>query len=364
MTKIIDNQKVFRRFKKPVKLKSGFRSAIERTADRMAALYIYIRQSIQAGPSKTFIAVTASVLGIIVLGASLFAVIPQHSAQHPRITLHEDEQVYNDLLNFLEPFVPSMGSGEYPFDESFVIPLNSSSVYQIREGDTLSDIAHDHNISVSTLVSYNEITNVRRLLPGTPLKIPSIDGISHKVRKGESIHSISDTYSIAVNLILDANDLDTDVLQPGQDLFIPGAEMNPYDLAKAKGELFIWPTRGRFTSGYGYRQDPFTGLRRFHYGIDLANAVGTRVTAAMAGRVVLIENSSTGYGKYIVLKHAYGGYQTLYAHLSKIYVRTNQWVQQGQAIGTMGSTGRSTGPHLHFAVYQNNRPVNPMNLLH
>ncbi|MBN2509598.1 MAG: M23 family metallopeptidase [Spirochaetales bacterium] len=280
------------------------------------------------------------------------------------ILLPEDDQVYNDILGFLEPFVPSMGSGEYPFDENFVIPVNSSQVYQIQKGDTLSGIAAKYKVSVSTLVSYNQIDNVRRLMPGKVLKIPSIDGVTHIVKRGESIASISEKYSIKVNLILDANDLLTDVVKPGQELFIPGAEMNPYDLAKAKGELFIWPTRGRLTSGYGYRNDPFTGVRRFHYGIDVANKAGTKITASMAGRVVLVENGSTGYGKYVVIRHSYGGYQTLYGHLNTIQVRTNQWVNQGQVIGSMGSTGRSTGPHLHFSVYKNNRPVNPATLLH
>ena len=362
MTRIIDNQKVFRRIKPQRK---GF-PAINVIA-RLKTLFPLDKISIKIKPLKHAKILGIAGAGLVLTGLAvtvLALLLPLGSNAKPRITLHEDEQVYNDLLGFLEPFVPSMGSGDFPFDESFVIPVNSSKLYQIQKGDTLSGIAAKNNISVSTLVSYNQIDNVRRLLPGTPLKIPSIDGVSHVVKRGESIASIGKDYNIDVNLILDANDLLTDVVQPGQELFIPGAKMNPYDLAKAKGELFIWPTRGRFTSGYGYRKDPFTGVRRFHYGFDLANKVGTKINAAMAGRVVLVENGTTGYGNYVVIRHSYGGYQTLYGHMETIYVKTNDWVKQGQTIGLMGNTGRSTGPHLHFSIYQNNRPVNPGSLLH
>ena len=139
--------------------------------------------------------------------------------------------------------------------------------------------------------------------------------------------------------------------------------MSDYEYKKATGTLVIYPARGRLTSSFGYRNDPFTGTRRFHYGIDLANTVGTNVTSAMDGVIVDIENRPAGYGKYVVIRHD-RGYQTLYGHLSSILVREGQRVRQGQSIGTMGSTGRSTGSHLHFAVYKNNRPVDPLSLLH
>lgn len=162
-----------------------------------------------------------------------------------------------------------------------------------------------------------------------------------------------------LNSILDANDLESEIIEPGTSIFIPGARISDYEYKKATGTLFIYPTRGRLTSPFGYRTDPFTGTRRMHYGIDLANRVGTPVRATMAGTVVVVANHPQGYGKYIVIRHE-RGYQSLYGHLETILVRKGQRVSQGQKIGLMGSTGRSTGPHLHFSLYKNYVPVNPL----
>ncbi|MGI9256115.1 MAG: M23 family metallopeptidase, partial [Salinispira sp.] len=144
--------------------------------------------------------------------------------------------------------------------------------------------------------------------------------------------------------------------------FIPGARMDSTALKLVLGELFIFPTNGRFTSGFGYRADPFTGQRRFHNGIDLANNPGTSVRASMAGTVVHIESQIGNYGKFIIIQHA-GGFQTLYAHLNTIGVNRGEYIYQGETIGRMGNTGRSTGPHLHFSIIRNGVFENPLNYL-
>jgi murein DD-endopeptidase MepM/ murein hydrolase activator NlpD len=96
-----------------------------------------------------------------------------------------------------------------------------------------------------------------------------------------------------------------------------------------------------------------------HYGIDLASKVGSPVRATMGGTVAVTGNQPRGYGKYVVIKHRYG-YQSLYGHLHSIDVRRGQYISQGQRLGSMGNSGRSTGPHLHFAIYKNNAPVDPL----
>jgi murein DD-endopeptidase MepM/ murein hydrolase activator NlpD len=145
-------------------------------------------------------------------------------------------------------------------------------------------------------------------------------------------------------------------------LFIPGARMNKEDLALALGELFIYPLKGsRLSSPFGWRNDPFTGERRHHAAIDLSAPQGTVVWAAMDGKVSALGYDRT-YGNYIILTHA-GGYQTMYAHLYSTSVKNGDTVSKGKQIGTVGSTGYSTGPHLHFAVYKNSRPVNPLDYL-
>jgi murein DD-endopeptidase MepM/ murein hydrolase activator NlpD len=231
--------------------------------------------------------------------------------------------------------------------------------YTVVLGDTISEIADDFGLDTGTILSANPIDDVRRLLPGTVLSIPDRDGLFHVVQPGDSILSIAADYGVPMAPILDANDLGTDVLAVGETLFIPGAEMDPDEYLLAIGELFSWPVRSyRFTSGYGMRSDPFTGQWRMHTGIDLANAVGTPIYASRPGRVVHAENSAT-YGNLIIIDH-FDGFRSLYAHLSTVSVQVGQRVTRDQMIGRMGNTGRSTGAHLHFAVFRNNRPEDPL----
>lgn len=124
----------------------------------------------------------------------------------------------------------------------------------------------------------------------------------------------------------------------------------------------LWPTRSKkMTSGFGYRKDPFTGRATFHAGIDIDGDVGDTVFSAADGTV-----SDTGfnsrYGNYVIIDHL-GGLQTAYMHLSRIEAKVGDVVVRGEKIGLLGSTGRSTGPHLHFQIMQKNEPVNPLKYL-
>ncbi len=278
------------------------------------------------------------------------------------IPLPEDPILYSHLIDYVSVEFSGQGSGDILPAASALIPSVNPINYVVKPGDTISEIAKNHGLTERTLIGYNSVTDVYRLIPGTELNIPDIDGIPYQVKNGDSLASISSHFNVELNAILDANDLDDDILQPGQNLFIPGARISEYEYKMATKTLFIYPTRGRLSSGYGYRSDPFTGVRRFHYGIDLANSTGTSVKASMEGTVIDIQDRSTGYGKSIIIRHA-NGYQTLYAHLHQISVRKNQWISQGQTIGQMGNSGRSTGPHLHFSIYKNNSPINPSSYL-
>ena len=112
------------------------------------------------------------------------------------------------------------------------------------------------------------------------------------------------------------------------------------------------------TSTYGYRKDPFTGKRTAHHGIDLAGPVGLDVHCSGAGTVVITQMNRHGYGKEVVVDHGYG-YTSRYAHLHDIDVKKGQKLKRGEVIGTLGSTGRSTGPHLHYEIRKDGRAVNP-----
>ncbi len=121
---------------------------------------------------------------------------------------------------------------------------------------------------------------------------------------------------------------------------------------------FAWPARGAFTSGFGYRRHPLFGIRHLHTGVDIAAVWGTPVLAAADGRTIYA-GWFGGYGKIVVIDHG-DGTSTLYGHLSRILVTAGDTVRRGQPVGRVGSTGYSTGPHLHFEIRLNGRPVDPL----
>tara|TARA_B100000575_G_scaffold274154_1_gene257675 strand:- start:2164 stop:3141 length:978 start_codon:yes stop_codon:yes gene_type:complete len=140
-------------------------------------------------------------------------------------------------------------------------------------------------------------------------------------------------------------------------------------LAKNKASLIeaiptIQPIKNkdltRVASGYGYRIDPFTKIRRFHYGMDFTAKRGTPIYATGNGIVKRADNRSSGYGKHIRIDHGFG-YVSLYAHLSKYKVRRGQKVKRGDVIGYVGNSGRSVGPHLHYEILKDNKKINPLN---
>lgn len=140
-------------------------------------------------------------------------------------------------------------------------------------------------------------------------------------------------------------------------------------LAKQKEKLLaaipaIQPVKNedlkRMASGFGYRSDPFTKVKKFHYGMDFTSPTGTAVYASGDGVVLKADNSLSGYGNHIEINHGYG-YVTLYAHLSKYNCKPGQKVKRGDIIGYVGSTGRSEAPHLHYEVIKNGEKVNPIN---
>jgi murein DD-endopeptidase MepM/ murein hydrolase activator NlpD len=141
------------------------------------------------------------------------------------------------------------------------------------------------------------------------------------------------------------------------------------DLAKDKEKLLaaipaIQPIKKedltRVASGYGWRSDPFTKARKKHNGMDFSGPTGTPIYATGNGKVKRADNRASGFGNHIEIDHGYG-YSTIYAHLSKYNTKAGQQVKRGDLIGFVGSTGRSVGPHLHYEVHKNGKPINPIN---
>ncbi|MDR2485649.1 MAG: M23 family metallopeptidase [Treponema sp.] len=233
--------------------------------------------------------------------------------------------------------------------------------YTVKNGDSISKIAANYAISMDAIIASNAISNAKLLRAGDALRIPNMNGIPYTVKPGDSLSKISKSMGVPLEVILDANDIQSENIQPKTVLFIPGAKMRGEDLKLVLGELFIYPIRGRLTSPFGWRNDPISGVRRYHAALDLAAGTGTPVKAAMDGRISTVGLNSV-YGKYIIITHN-DGYQTMYAHLNATSVSQGAYVSQGMKIGEVGSTGYSTGPHLHFALYKNGRAVNPLDFL-
>ena len=240
----------------------------------------------------------------------------------------------------------------------------SYQTYTVLAGDTIGGIAKKFGLSnISTLISVNNISNVRSVYAGQKLKIPSVDGIIYKVGKGDSLNSIVEKNKLKLEVLIDVNDLTSEVLSVGQEIFLPGVSLDANTLRNAMGDLFKLPIKAKFrwTSPYGYRIDPIKKVKAFHTGTDMACPTGTPIFAAMSGTVSYTGVSSV-FGNYVIVSHP-NGYQTLYAHMSKILVKKGQSVGQDTKLGLVGSTGYSTGPHLHFTVYKNGKIVDPMTVL-
>jgi len=236
--------------------------------------------------------------------------------------------------------------------------------YKVQRGDSVSGIAQKFEVSVGAIIASNDIRNARRLQEGTVLRIPNIDGIPYQVQRGDNLSRISVSFNVPLEVILDVNDIKSDNISVGETIFIPGARMNDIDLRLSLGELFIFPLQGsrHITSYYGMRKDPKTGVLQFHAGVDFRANIGTTVMASMDGTVSVVGENWL-YGKYIIMSHS-NGYKTLYGHLNSFSVRQGDNVARGRKIGEVGNTGYSTGPHLHFGIYdKNNKLVNPLELI-
>ena len=310
---------------------------------------------------KSRFIVALPILLIIVSAIPLSVAFKSYVWEKQRAFIGNKNLLYD--LFMIDEFMV-LGEEQYPeaIRSGYTVPTLKTSTYVVRKGDSLYSIAKKHNISVDAILSINNMKDAAILRIGTVLQIPNMNGIQYTVRKGDSLSSITSTYKIDMNKLVDVNELDSSVIQVGQKLFIPGASMSEWERAEALGTLFKYPVRGRLTSRMGFRIDPFTKRRAYHAGIDLANRTGTPVTASQSGKVIYTGYKGN-YGKTVILTHQQG-YTTLYGHLDKITVKKGQSVKQGQSIGTLGNTGRSTGPHLHFEIRRYRRNIDPLKLLH
>jgi murein DD-endopeptidase MepM/ murein hydrolase activator NlpD len=265
--------------------------------------------------------------------------------------------------------------------------------YTVQAGDTVFGIAETFGLRPETIFWGNQEVlgdDPHRLFPDQVLNILPVDGVYHQWSAGEDLSRVAEFYGVEANDIVEWAGNRLDIADPnlagtelaaGTWLIIPGGERefvdfgpprisrsNPavartfgpghcgevYDGAVGAG-VFIWPTTEHWISGYGF--SPATN----HSGIDIAGQLGNPVWAADAGVVVYAGWSYVGYGNLVVIDH--GEWQTVYAHLDSTYVTCGMSVFQGATIGAVGSTGNSSGPHLHFELMYQSAKVNPLDYI-
>ena len=243
-------------------------------------------------------------------------------------------------------------------------------IYVVKPGDTVFGIAEQFGIKPETIMWSNPTLelNPDMLRVNDELVILPIDGVYHKVKAGDTLAKIAKKYKVrpADIVAYEWNKLESEsqVLQPGTYLIVPGGEKPfvprrvsvysgpvPKNARKGTGS-FVWPVSGQITQKF------WNG----HRAIDIGSWTGNPVVASDSGYVIYAGWDRTGYGKLIIIDHG-NGYRTYYAHLSKIFVRVGESVGKGQRIGSVGNTGNSTGPHLHFEIRYRNVLRNPLGFL-
>jgi len=247
--------------------------------------------------------------------------------------------------------------------------------YTVQAGDVISLIAEKFSISVNTLLWANDLSWNSTIKPGQKLEILPESGIAHEVKSGDNISSIAKKYQADSDNIISANKLaDASDIKIGDVLFVPGgikptqvvssykpkqttATYSDEEVEPAQnidtGTKLLWPAAShKITQYYSWR----------HTGLDIGDKTGKPIYAAESGKVEVSGWNKGGYGNYVIINHG-NGIKTLYAHASKLLVKAGDSVSRGDTIALIGSTGRSTGPHLHFEVRINDARKNPLNYI-
>lgn len=343
--------------------------------------------------------VTLGLVGLVVWVMSGFFIPEKKASLAQQLPLIAGQQGPVELPSYegaasVEGLSPASSAGT----TSSAAPVNSRydfTTYTVKQGDSVYSIAESYGLAPTSILWTNYETlldNPAFIVPGQVLNIPPVDGVMWPWVKGNGLNKFSETLGVTPDVIIDwpGNNLSRDTIgdytnpniTEGTKLFVPGgkrafvdqflvliqrdtpAESAIWgegkcaitDIGPVGTQTYVWPTTERRISGYEWTPD--VG----HYGIDIAGKKGNPIYAVDNGVVVYAGWSTWGYGNVIVIDHG-DNMQTIYAHLDTIGVTCNESVYQGAEIGTMGTTGNSSGPHLHFEIRQGATRLNPHNYL-
>lgn len=250
-------------------------------------------------------------------------------------------------------------------------PRTKVEIYAVKQGDTPGGIAKRFNINLTTLYWANNLSPYSVIRLGQELKIPPVDGLIYTVKKGDTIDKLAKLFRAENGSILSYNRLETQSrLSPGAVIIIPNGKPPPpppkpaapkialpvFNPANLPGGRFLWPVVTSLSNNGRYITQYFKWR---HSGVDIDGDYSNPIVASDGGVVKLVYFGKTGYGYQVVIDHE-NGILTRYAHLSKILVEQGQRVERGQTLGIMGTTGRSTGTHLHYEIFVNGKRVNPL----
>ncbi|MEK7564581.1 MAG: peptidoglycan DD-metalloendopeptidase family protein [Patescibacteria group bacterium] len=266
--------------------------------------------------------------------------------------------------NALVPATSPLGVSDGKEVEEFT--FEQVSVYIVRKGDSISQIAEMFDVSVSTIMSANDIKKGESVKEGDVLLILPFSGIEHTITKGQTLKTIATTYKVELGDILSANNIEIGTNLPvGEKLIIPGAETENEKPTAPKKVATTKPKSTQSSSTVslsGLFKNPVPGARRTrgitvtHKGVDLAAPEGTPIYAPAAGKVLVARMGfNGGFGNMVIIQHA-NGVKTLYAHMSKLGTGAGDTVAQGETIGYVGNTGSSRGNHLHIEVLGGKNP--------
>lgn len=247
-------------------------------------------------------------------------------------------------------------------------------LYQVVEGDTIEGIAAKFGLKTESILWTNDLGADDILSIGQQIKIPAVDGLVYTVQSGDTLYDIAANAGVDYDTIVMANpDISPEMLQPDQVILIPGGHPPERRMVASRSSATAsrpaprpsrptnhfsrWPVSGSISDVFGWRIHPVYGTRHFHDGMDISAPYGSPIRATASGTVTMAERYG-GYGLVVRVNHG-GGLSTEYAHMSQFAVGVGDEVSEGQIIGYVGTTGASTGPHLHFMVLVGGSPTDP-----